>query len=258
LELAQNDEEKRLINISFQKIIRRYEERELGSLLDCIGQWAAALGVTKDITSVDVKMISTFIYNQFGNLTIKEIEYAIQLSLANKLDCDAELYGRGLSVSYVGKILSSYIEYKRSELRDLNYRLQLQKDSRTKEITPKDKMDSTKETIVMVYRDFEKTKLVNDPFNTIYNFLRKVKLLEPTKVQIAEAMEFGKKMAKQENDKLYGMYPSSRKEKEVDIDLVIKKYARNYCVGIYFEQNDLNLILSKINEEQFINNGDNR
>ena len=71
-------------------------------------------------------------------------------------------------------------------------------------------------------------------------------------------MEFGKKMAKQENDKLYGLYPSSRKEKEVDIDLVIKKYARNYCVGIYFEQNDLNLILSKINEEQFINNGDNR
>lgn len=254
----QNDEERKLINISFNKVIRRYEESELGSLLNCIGKWAAALGVTKDITSVDIKMISTFIFNQFGNLTIKEIEYAIQLSLANKLDCDAELYGRGLSVSYVGKILSAYIEYKRSELRDLNYRLQLQKDSRTKEITPKDKMDSTKETIVMVYREFEKTKLVNDPFNTIYKFIRRTKLFKPTDEQIEQGMEFGKKMAKQENDKLYGLYPSSRKDKEVDMDLVIKKYAANYCVGIYFQENDLNLILSKINEEQFINNGDNR
>ena len=81
--MVRTREEEKLVNLSFNKLIRTLRNEELHSLNNCVGFWAATLGVVKDFTSVELKMISTFIFNQFGNLTIKEIEYAIELSLAN-------------------------------------------------------------------------------------------------------------------------------------------------------------------------------
>jgi hypothetical protein len=255
LELVRTKEEEKLVNLCFSKLIRTLRNEELHTLNNCVGFWAATLGVVKDFTSVELKMISTFIFNQFGNLTIKEIEYAIELSLAGKLNCDAELYGKNLSVSYVGKILSSYVEYKRNELKDLNYRLQ-SKQKPQKEITAQEKMYLAKESVVLMYREYQEKKVINDPFNTTYSLLRKIKLLNPNQEEINLAMEYGKKVALEEKDKLYSIYTTTRKQEKVDIDLLIKRYARNYCVGLFFEKNELNLILEKINLEQFTENGD--
>ena len=92
MSLANTDEERNLISFSFNKLIRNFDTNDRNNLINVIGSWAAALGVSKDITGIDIKMISTFITNQFGNLSLEEIEYAVSLSLANKLNCFYHYY----------------------------------------------------------------------------------------------------------------------------------------------------------------------
>jgi|GEM_PF-5046760 len=255
LTLTRTDAERKLVELSFEKQVGQLKGSETNSIIDLVGFWAATLGVTKDITSVDLKMVSTFIFNQFGNLTLSEIKYGIQLSVAHKLNCDPQLYGRGLSVAYVGNILSAYIEHKRSELKDLMYRLQNQ--NKEKIVTPEEKMNIAKETLVMLYREWEQTKLINDPLSTIYNMLRRVKLLVPTKEEIDDAIAHGKEATIEYLKNQKPNYAVKSQIIKEDEGILNKRFARNYIVQKYFENNALNLILEKLIIEHFQNNGDN-
>ena len=83
--------------------------------------------------------------------------------------------------------------------------------------------------------------------------LRKIKLLNPTKEQVEVAMEQGRLMAKEETNKQsVSFMPKSKSD--ADMDLIIKKYARNFCVGQYFESNPLNEILENIDKSYFNQN----
>jgi hypothetical protein len=249
MSLANTDEEKSLIEYSFNKLIRNFDTNDRNNLINVIGSWAAALGVSKDITAIDIKMISTFISNQFGNLSLQEIEYAISLSLANKLNCDSNLYGKGLNVAYIGNILSAYIQYKRVNLADVNYKIQNQEVDKTP-ITPEYKMNICKETLVLCYRDWEANANNIGSLNSLYNDFKRIGLFKGviTQDDINKSIDYGKRAASD----FIMKYNVIGSKPDKDQSLVAQqRFARNYIIAIYFKKNSLNSILEKLTVDKF-------
>jgi hypothetical protein len=235
--------------MSFEKVVCELKGKDLEGLLDVIGMWAASLGVQKDITKIDIKMISTFILNQFGGISLNEIQYAIQLSLAQKLNCDSQLYGKGLNVSYVGNILNAYMIYKRASLSDVNYKLQ--NEYKEKEVTSKQKMDIALETLTICYREWKENNKM-DNLDSLYNLFRRIKLIPINKELQEQALAYGKAQAKKFYAKHYNYSLKDRIEiSKGGIDAAQKRYARNYVISEFFKKNELNSIIEKINIQQF-------
>ena len=249
MSLANTDEERNLISFSFNKLIRNFDTNDRNNLINVIGSWAAALGVSKDITGIDIKMISTFITNQFGNLSLEEIEYAVSLSLANKLNCDAQLYGKGLNVAYVGNILSAYIQYKRVNLADVNYKLQ-NKPIEKNVITPEQKMNICKETLVICYRDWQENGNNIGILHSLYNDFKRIGLFKGciTQEDINKSVEYGKAASFDFISKYKAIGDTSNKQDSI---VVQQRFARNYIIAIYFSKNSLNSILEKLTIDKF-------
>lgn len=182
-------------------------------------------------------------------MTLGEIELAYNLSVMRILD-DTEFYG-SFSPLYVGKVLSSYLYYRKMTLADAirrkeKYEMELQ-ELKNKP-TPEEEANLTKEILKDFYRKSQETGEVNDPFNICYNFLRKYKFMLVSKEDIDEAMSVGEKMyVVNLNKKTILSNLGNDKEQET------KRYARNYLVKRYFDRTDIDILLSKVTSELFVN-----
>ena len=244
IKYAKNIEEINLVSSFENKLILK--DIDYNSLIDVIAQWRFMAGISshnqdeEDIAK-EIALIATFIKNNYPKLTLEEILLSINLSLTNKLNVDIRTYNV-FSPMYVSRILNAFIEYKRNICNDLIYRKEVKENDKLGHIpTAQEKMQSMKETILYFYEQYKKNGIVNDVFNSLYNYFRRTKRLIIEKEMIDEAVVYGKKKAREDKMDLYGI---NSKEK-YDINLIQKRYARNYCVQKYFDKIQIiDLILS--------------
>ncbi len=211
------------------------------------------LGINNNDTETEIAkqlaLISQYILKHYQNLTINEIDLAIDLSFKNSLGIDANSYNN-FSVLYVTKILNSYLEYRRENYKiiiDRKHHIDSKKEAE-KKATPKVRMEGIMELIEYFYIEFKSGNGVNDYFNTLYNYFRRTGKLNVDKKLVDEAMEYGKIEAEKHINNVYHNALSSEKP---NLDNIIKRFARNYCVERYFEKNALDIILSQVNINEF-------
>ncbi len=114
--------------------------------------------------------------------------------------------------------------------------------------TPEEEAKLTKEILKDFYIKSQETGQVNDPFNICYNFLRKYKFLKVVQEDIDEAMSIGERMYLQ-NAQKNAIFSNLGNDKEMET----KRNARNYLVKKYFDKTDIEILLSKVTEELFVN-----
>ena len=251
---CKTQEEANLIYAIEKKSALKYIDADnINQLIDLIGKWRWMLGVNNSESEVEIAkelaLISQFLIKNYSFLTLDEISLAIDLSLLNKLDCDVRTFN-AFSPMYVSRVLNAYGEYRKQlykEVMDRKHREDEIKEME-KKVSPEDKMQSMIELIEYFYNEFKSIGIINDHFNTLYNYFRRAKKINPDKQMIDNAMEYGKVKSETYISNYFNDALNSEKPEK---DNIIKRFARNYCVETYFNENTLEDIIKKVNIKEF-------
>ena len=245
MEFISNNEELALVKCVEDSILIG-NLSDLNPLVNVVAKWRMYIGLPKEDISEELSIVADFLFKQYQFLTIAEIELAYTLSVTNKLK-DVEFYG-SFSPLYVGKVLDSFLYYRKLTLADTIRRKQ-QYDNEMKEIenrpTPNKQCNDLKGLVKDMYEENKKNGQIIDPFNICYNFFRKTKMIIVKKDEIELAMDYGKKMYLSKERNLFDKVTDSSR------DLEIQRYARNWCVQNYFNNVSIDIILNNIKVEHF-------
>lgn len=218
-------------------------------LLQAVSKWRLYIGLPKEDVTEELAIVTDFISKNYNFLTLGEIELAYNLSVMRVLD-DTEFYG-SFSPLYVGKVLSSYLYYRKMTLADAIRRkekYEMEVAEQNNKPTPEEEAQLTREILKDFHRKSQEIGEVNDPFNICYNFLRKYKFLKVGQDDINEAMLIGEKMYTH-NAQKNAILSNLGNDKEMET----KRNARNYLVKRYFDKTDIEILLSKVTAGLFVN-----
>lgn len=251
------------------RIIHQQDKEGKDSLIDLLAKWVYYLGLTK-MAPEDLAMISVYITRSYGNLTLDELDLIIEYSIAGKLDVDTNPFG-SFSPLYVSNIIGAYIRYRNKIMSEVIQRRAeiIREQSRKEAASVSVQCDMMKSLILQCYKEYKDTGEITDFFNVIYNFLRRTnRIIEPSKTKApgftqgvstfvlsedvtSQCMEKAHKkaahMAQQKGRKQILGYLDGEDE------TTIKKYARNYCVCMYFEVVNIEGVVSSISINEFDN-----
>jgi hypothetical protein len=107
--LKQTEAEVGIIEKKFYK----FQGQVPADMFNFIDRINAALDLPQ-LEESQVMLLAKFIIYEFSTLTMQDIEQAIFKAKAGKLDCNPADYNK-LSIDFIGRILSSYTEYKRKQ-----------------------------------------------------------------------------------------------------------------------------------------------
>ena len=197
----------------------------------------------------ELVLLSQFIIKNYSDINLDEISLAIDLSLTNKLDVDVRTFNT-FSPMYVSRILNAYKEYKKPIIKDVLERKEkaIKDKELEKVLTPQEKMDSMIDLIKYFYEQNVKDGYINDHFTTLYNYFRKTNKLKGVPNLVNEAKEYGKAKAQEHINDYFADFLSKDKP---NVELLEKRFARNYCVQWFFNNNDINSILAQVNINDF-------
>lgn len=235
-------------------IMCEIERDYVNKLIDVLAKWRWMSGINaynQDENEIgqELALISKFILSNYSTISLDEISLAIDLSLTDKLNVDVRTFNT-FSPMYVSRILNAYLEYKRrlyNDMMDRKDRANAKKELE-KKATPQEKMEAMVDLIHYFYEQYKSEGTINDYFNTLYNYLRRTKRLNPSKEVVEEAMEYGKSMAKEHINSFFGKGIADEKPNKENIE---KRFARNYCVQKYFDGVDINEVTSTIKINEF-------
>lgn len=249
------NDEKEIYIAKHGKELQYFKNEDMNALYKTMVQWIYTLGLTNKVAENDIIALTTTTKDLFPNITLKEISLAIKLSLQNKLGVDVECYGN-FSPLYISKILNSYIDYSKETMQNIGWRkksyenmLPPPKDERTYE----QKVEAIKK-VILFYSDWVKTKdtYVGDYNNVIWEFLKRLGMLDPTKVNLEEAEQWADDRIKLESITTQAKVFSklSYEKKELEFKKFRKLYGRYYVMKKIFREIE--------NVQEWINNIDNK
>ena len=249
------NDEKEIYVAKHGKELQYFKNEDMNALYKTMVQWIYTLGLTNKVAENDIIALTTTTKDLFPNITLKEISLAVKLSLQNKLGVDVECYGN-FSPLYISKILNSYIDYSKETMQNIGWRkksydnmLPPPKDERTYE----QKVEAIKK-VILFYSDWVKTKdtYVGDYNNVIWEFLKGLGMLDPTKVNLEEAEQWADDRIKLESITTQAKVFSklSYEKKELEFKKFRKLYGRYYVMKKIFREIE--------NVQEWINNIDNK
>lgn len=244
-----NKEEYEVVLAHTNKLLMECSVEEQKNLVDLLGEWRYYLGINKDFDSKELVIIGKFIVNNFGDFSINEIKLAMEMSINFKLDVENNPYNQ-FSVFYVASILNAYKDYRAKIMNKVihEYNKEVRRKEKEAMATPENLAIQMRELIKSEYEQFKNDGEVYDTFSAIFNYLRKQKRLDLSKEMGDKALQNAREKASREISKnnLYTLYRNKESRESL-----IKRYARCYCVMVYFQNNKLEDILKLINEKDF-------
>jgi hypothetical protein len=242
----QSNEELAIVEcVEGSRQIAKIENKE--EIINTVVKWRMYIGIPKTDVTEELLMVSSFIAENYGFLTLAEIELAIKLSVLRKIEGD--FYGY-FSPMYVAKVLDSYLHYRKMTMADAIRRKEkadMEEKERANRPSPENQAENTRKIFREYYSAWKETGEIRDVFSICYNFLRKHKMLEVSQSMITEAQEYGKKKVMEAKQKkaLTDRIDSNYYEAEE------KSWARTYCVQKYFETVDIDVLANNIKPELF-------
>lgn len=243
LEHIQNNEELEIVK-SIENSLQVARLENMDTLLGVVAKWRMYIGLPKTDVSEELMINVDFINKNYPFLTLGEIELAINLSVTRKLE-DVEFYGY-FSPLYVGKILDSYLYYRKKTLSDAIRRKEkadMEKKEMENRPSPEKQVEVVREIFTGFYNEWKEKGEIRDMLNYGYNFLRRIGVLIVTKEDIEAAQAYAKKKIQEKNNSSF--------LKPIDSENEEKRYSRNWCVQKYFESVDIDILLNNIKPEHF-------
>ncbi len=225
----------------------RIEDAPIELIIDVVGKWGFYLG-TKKLAPEDIILLSKFLKEEFGLITIEEADLAIKLNIKGGLGDFVEFYGN-LSPMYMSLVLSQFLIYRKEQLEAV-WNRKFKAEVKT---PPKPSPEEEMKTFISIYEseysDWVEGGQVKDYFSIVYNHLKKTRRITPTEQDLVEAQEYANKKVTQ--DKYRGMEKIVHDSFHKDNELSLKLYAENYLVELYFQEHSVDFLINSLKPEEF-------
>lgn len=240
---------------SLPKIKDYTEKSELAVVTSWIAKWAILLGVEVP-PSNELNIIANHIKDNHPTFNIVDIEQAINMCVAGKLDTDAEHYGT-LSAHYVSKIFKAFQIYKGTVL--FKIREELAKKEREK-VVVKSELELIEEFKTLLLQSKETVDNGHQYYDfgdILYYFFWKNNLVtKPMPEELKnKAIDYGEKMFKIQaqnmalKDVINGVnFNNAVRQKH------IMEYARTYAINEWIKEADVEDIVKNVTFEMIYKN----
>lgn len=250
-----NADELAIVKTFDEKQIRDYNSSEMANLVDLMAQWRLLLGTTSEVTAEELTFICQFLYENFGHLTYSDIRLSMMWAIVGKTDIGF-VSQKTLSSYYVSKAINAYMDQKGEMVNQIASNKLKHESSKPKQIlTPSEKANNFKSHIMSVYKEYKVDGTLIDFGDMVYKWLKKSGCINPTSAEIDEALTIGnnKYIAERQEESLKNIVLQSVNPKTENY--LKRKYAREYLIKKYFDNNDIIQIIQRISPNQFDNNG---
>jgi len=239
-----------------EKRLKDFTREDMTKLVEVMAKWRLLLGVTSESSDQELIVICQFVYDNFKHFSLADVTLAMNWAISGKSEL-AYVSQKTISSYYVSRALNAYESKKRelvNQMVENRDRYLIDKEIEKKEKpTPTQLADIFKELLVSLYSAYTDGGLFFDPGDSVYNWLKEQKLINPTKGQIAAALRFGEDKYKdlQKNENLKSIM--ERGLRGADKENAIKKYAREFITMQVFEELGIGQLVGRIKPEQFQN-----
>lgn len=245
------DESERNVVLATANLKMAEMTKEAGEkLIEVVGKWYFYLGLSGKSNPDDIIMLCRFLKDTFPELTVNEIELAIDMKMKGHFT-EVDFYGN-LTPLYASQIINAYKEYRHEKLKSVFEK----KERNTVYETPKMSMEENHKLLVDAiqheWRRFNSTGIVDDLFSFIYDFaVRTGRISEDaTKSEAAQAYAMKRIQADSVSeastigDIIKKSYTANREVAEM-------RYRRNFAVIELFKKiNNIEDFISKITLEE--------
>jgi len=226
---------------SFQnepKIRQIVNNKQLSPLIDAVGRWRFFLGLKDEPSKEEIIVNVTFIREHFGSLAVSDIDRAIQMSVAGKLDVDNECYGK-FSPIYISRILNAYVEHRNRSIQEVKNRLVKIEQAKPKQIDREQLAIDMYVLYLKIHKEVKDGTFYDDFGDVWYNKIRKHKWMDISKQLAQEAYDYGKKrVAKEATQGALRRISMNQVMSPEDKSAKAKDYARSYIVNEWFKSID--------------------
>jgi hypothetical protein len=237
-----------------EKRIAQFNKADMAQLVDAIAKWQVMLGLGSDSTEQELVFICQFIYDNFGSLTLSDINSASNLVVSQKIVLEYTSQ-RKITALYVSKSLNAYIEYKTNLYNEIlaNKRKHLEKleNSKVRVLTASEKANDFKNHIIAMYKNYEQEGWTIDFGDFVYEWMKKLNLLNDSIIPKAIAYAETRFLDDKKNPNTLAMQIKMGLNNIESIKFQKKKYAREYVVNNFFQHNDILDIIQNIKTDQF-------
>jgi hypothetical protein len=249
-----NNEQLEVAKTFSEKRIAQFTNSEMAELVDVIVTWQIMLGIGNDTTDQELIFICQFIYDNFGSLTLSDINLAKKLVVSQKIRLEYTSQKK-ITAIYVSKSLNAYVEYKTDLYNEIlnakRKHLELIESKKIRILTPLEKANDFKNHCIAMYKNYEQDGWTIDFGDFFYNWMKKLNLVSDKIIPEAIAYAESKYIEDKKNPNRFQLQIKLGLNNVESIKFQKKKYAREYVVNTYFKNNDILDIIQKIKQEQF-------
>lgn len=224
-------------NLTEKKLKDFGTKEDLLLMNSLIIRWAKYIGVTVPEAS-ELNMLSNFIKENFATLNASDIKECISLLVTDKLDTDAEPYGK-LSPIYVSKVFKAYQIYKSEVFSKIRVKIQKQVELDAPKPTNEQRVANFKILLKQAKETVSQNEYFNDFGDLVYSFIKKNKLVFMPDL-VEEAMKFANEsfLKKAQGQSLKNVI-NGAKFTHFDKDALVKGFAREYVANFWLKNTDV-------------------
>lgn len=209
--------------------LKEITKEEADRLIELVGKWAFYMGSTSRLSSDDILMLSKFLKDNYGFLTINEIHLAISLNMKGHLG-RIEYYGN-LTPLFMSNVLNAYVEHKHECIKPVLERKAKDDLPPTPKMTDEETLAMTKDAFRLEYAKYKKNGVIDDLFSIIYTFIDKNNRIIQRDGLKEEAFSYAQKMLQRDSVKeAKNLGDLIRNAVNKDDTIRFEKHFQNYIV----------------------------
>jgi hypothetical protein len=231
-----SEEENKLVTTYEEKVLKYFDKEDIKKLVELIAKWRLLLGVTSEGSDSELLVITQFVYDNYPNITLSDIEFAMNWTISGKIEVGF-VSQKNISSYYVSRAINAFIVEKKRIIEDIAERkrtYQAQLEPEKIEQTPVQKANTFKSIILNLYDTHKKGKPLIDYNDIVYEWLKKSKNLCLEPEVISKAIRYGKQrvIEERQDNSLYG---NINKAFDNEKELREKKHSRVYMIMYFFD-----------------------
>jgi hypothetical protein len=249
------------------KISEFTENSQVNELLKEVTTWRLHLGIREDASKEEFMLLTNFIRENYGTMSIGDIKLAYKYALTGKLGIDGEAYGK-FSPLYVSKILNAYAVYtnriyanlkylkKEWETKQLKMAKEKEEQDRIANMSFEEKVENRKKSIVWYYHQIRNSyKYIGDYGGVVWTFLTRNNIITANNIDFDTAREEAKKMRIAHTLSVFDkvLEKMTTEERQKEYDQLDEMYGKFFVMQQFFRTIDnIDKWLSKFSNEQII------
>ncbi len=253
LSQAKTDEEKN-IAISFtagRKLNSLSDKKQdKDAIVKALAKWRIMLGISKEPSVEEYVINCGFVLDNYGHMTLMDMDIAINLALVGKLGFQVETYN-SFAPLLISKILNAYENYKRRMVNELHAKAVKAieaEQSKPKEKTVDEKVTHGIQYLLHLVSQVKNKKPISNLGNAAWDIAVRCELVKDEDAEDLDAMEYALKRVQSDEHRnvvmeVFGkMVIATKKE---TVDSYRERYAKEFVLYRIFSK------IALLNQQEF-------